>query len=138
MRQTAIGTKLRDLRESRGLSRARLARVSGVGLASVNHIETGVQMPTDSTLQLLAAALGVEYGELHALRESPAPHERRPLKRHLKVRAAELGARDNATLYTDCLTKFRVREPNSEQFMLHFVGFAYRLAMEELLAEGES
>jgi transcriptional regulator with XRE-family HTH domain len=56
--------KLRRLRQERALSQRALARASGVGLDTVNKVETGVREALPTTLRKLANALGVEPGEL--------------------------------------------------------------------------
>ena len=56
--------KLRQLRQERALSQRALARASGVGLDTVNKVETGVRDALPTTLRKLASALGVEPCEL--------------------------------------------------------------------------
>ena len=56
--------RLRQLRRERALSQRALARVSGVGLDTVNKVETGVRDALPSTLRKLADALGVDPREL--------------------------------------------------------------------------
>lgn len=57
-------TATRELRESKGLSRDALARLTGLSLATLYRIETGKQQPTPATLARLAQALGVREDEL--------------------------------------------------------------------------
>jgi transcriptional regulator with XRE-family HTH domain len=56
--------RLRRLRREQALSQRDLARVSGVGLDTVNKVETGVRDALPVTLRKLADALGVEPREL--------------------------------------------------------------------------
>ena len=56
--------RLRRLRRERALSQRALARASGVGLDTVNKVETGVRDALPTTLRKLADALGVDPREL--------------------------------------------------------------------------
>jgi DNA-binding transcriptional regulator YiaG len=56
--------RLRQLRREQALSQRALARASGVGLDTVNKVETGVRDALPVTLRKLADALGVEPREL--------------------------------------------------------------------------
>jgi|SRR5215213_7649650 len=56
--------RLRRLRRERALSQRALAREAGVGLDTVNKLETGVRDALPVTLRKLAYALGVEPYEL--------------------------------------------------------------------------
>lgn len=65
----AIGRRLRDLREAKGVSLSALSRMAGVGKATMSGLETGTRNPTMETLWKVAAALEVP---LTALLSSPA------------------------------------------------------------------
>ncbi len=56
--------KLKRLRRERALSQRALARESGIGLDTVNKLETGLRDALPVTLRKLAVALGVEPREL--------------------------------------------------------------------------
>jgi transcriptional regulator with XRE-family HTH domain len=56
--------KLKRLRRERALSQRALARESGVGLDTVNKLETGLRDALPTTLRKLAEALGVEPKDL--------------------------------------------------------------------------
>ena len=56
--------RLRKLRRERALSQRDLARASGLGLDTVNKVETGVRDALPVTLRKLADALGVEPRKL--------------------------------------------------------------------------
>ena len=56
--------RLRELREARFLSQQDLATKAGIARTTVTRLETAQRQPTWQTLQRLAAALGVEPGEL--------------------------------------------------------------------------
>ncbi len=54
-----VGKKLREFREKKGLSIRTLAEMSGLNFNTLSLIENGRSSPSVSTLQFLAAALGV-------------------------------------------------------------------------------
>ena len=53
-----IGRAIRDRREALGLTRQRLAQVSGVSIRFLNDVELGLANPSVLKLQALAEALG--------------------------------------------------------------------------------
>lgn len=55
-----IGNLIRQLRESRGLNKAELARRSGVSAPYITQIEADQRTPSDAVLRQLAGALGIE------------------------------------------------------------------------------
>ncbi|GAA0400145.1 XRE family transcriptional regulator [Microbispora corallina] len=58
-RDTDIGSRLRRLREARGISLSALARSAGIGKATLSGLELGTRNPTLETLYSVAGALGV-------------------------------------------------------------------------------
>ena len=58
--------RLKELREGRFLSQRDLAEKAGVNAVTIARLEGGKQEPTFRTIRKLAAALGVEPGELVA------------------------------------------------------------------------
>jgi transcriptional regulator with XRE-family HTH domain len=64
VRRAALGSRLRQLRSSRGLSQEAVARRAGIGRAHYSRIETGATSPTVDRLWHIAAALGVPMAEL--------------------------------------------------------------------------
>jgi transcriptional regulator with XRE-family HTH domain len=56
--------RLRRLRRERALSQRALAREAGIGLDTVNKLETGLRDALPATLRKLAEALDVEPKEL--------------------------------------------------------------------------
>jgi transcriptional regulator with XRE-family HTH domain len=60
----AIGRRLRALRESRGLTLSELARLAGVGKATLSGLENGTRDPRLETLYAIAAALDVPMSAL--------------------------------------------------------------------------
>jgi transcriptional regulator with XRE-family HTH domain len=59
-----MGTRLKTLRERRGLTQVELAARSGVPLGSVRNYEQGHRTPLLDQAARLAAALGVSIDEL--------------------------------------------------------------------------
>jgi transcriptional regulator with XRE-family HTH domain len=55
----AVGSRLRQLREARGISLSALARSAGIGKATLSGLELGTRNPTLETLYAVAGALGV-------------------------------------------------------------------------------
>lgn len=54
-----IGTRVRGLREEKGISLSALARLAGVGKATLSGLENGTRNPTLETLYAVTAQLGV-------------------------------------------------------------------------------
>lgn len=62
---TEVGDQLKRLRRRAMLTQEQLAKKSGVGITTINRIETGaVEDPHFSTLRKLAKALGVDARDL--------------------------------------------------------------------------
>jgi transcriptional regulator with XRE-family HTH domain len=57
-------TRVQLVREQKGISRAELARKSGVALSFLNYIEADIKSPTVRTLEKLAKVLDVPVKEL--------------------------------------------------------------------------
>lgn len=55
--------QLKAIRETRGLSRAKVATLSGLNPATITRIENGERSPTVETLEKLATALDIEVGD---------------------------------------------------------------------------
>jgi AcrR family transcriptional regulator len=71
----ALGRRLREERERRGLTLRALARQIGVSPATLSHIETGKTRANDARLENIADALGVASAGLTA---GPAPDGGKP------------------------------------------------------------
>jgi transcriptional regulator with XRE-family HTH domain len=56
---TRIGARLRDLRQSKGLTLSALSAVSGVSVSYLSAVEKGVNLPSLQKLGTITAALGV-------------------------------------------------------------------------------
>jgi transcriptional regulator with XRE-family HTH domain len=79
-----VGTKIKELRERRGLTQSRLAEAASLTSDEVSRIERGVREPRFDTLERLASALRVGVGEFfsahrdYSVGESRPPDEWRP------------------------------------------------------------
>ena len=60
----ALGTRVRELRISRGLSQEKLANMAEIPLSQMGRIERGETNPTISTIHVLSVALEVDIVEL--------------------------------------------------------------------------
>lgn len=56
---TSVGTRIRDLRQARGMSARALAKTLGISPSAVSQIERGVMQPSVSRLIAITDALGV-------------------------------------------------------------------------------
>ena len=65
-RAKRLGVSLRSLREQRGMSRERLARLADVSSDTVRKIERGLTTPELFTFAALAEQLGVSIDEVVA------------------------------------------------------------------------
>ncbi|HFZ8993573.1 TPA: helix-turn-helix domain-containing protein [Citrobacter freundii] len=59
-----IGTKIRRLRQSRGISLNDLSKLSGVSKGALSKLESGFSSPRVDTLAAIAAALRLPVGDL--------------------------------------------------------------------------
>lgn len=84
-------TRLREMRETRGLSQAQLAERAGLQPAAVSHFETGSRKPSFDNLVKLAEALSVTTDYLLGRERSAeaAGEEITALFRDLKHATAE-------------------------------------------------
>jgi transcriptional regulator with XRE-family HTH domain len=81
-----IGEEVRRRREALGLTGAQLAARAGLAPSAVSQIETGKRSPTSMSVMKLAAALGIEAGELYPKKaQAPLPLEQ-PLTTSPEVR----------------------------------------------------
>ncbi len=62
-----LGGNLKQLREARGLTQERMAKLAGVPRATWSHLESGVGNPTLAVLYRVAQALSVPLEELVAV-----------------------------------------------------------------------
>lgn len=70
--KTGFGTRLRTIREAKGLTQEQLAERVGMAYQAIARIERGdSDNPTWSTVQKLAEALGVEPNDFQADDDEP-------------------------------------------------------------------
>lgn len=62
----ALVASLKEVREKRGISQSKLAKLSGVSRPMINHLESGIRNPTVIVFHALATALEVDLGKLIA------------------------------------------------------------------------
>jgi transcriptional regulator with XRE-family HTH domain len=55
-----LGSRLREMRDKRGLSAVDLDRLSGVGQGNISEYENGKKQPRQATVKKLCTALGIE------------------------------------------------------------------------------
>lgn len=65
----ALGARLKQIRESRGMSQPALAEAAGVPLGSLRNWEQGIRTPAFDAAVDLAVALGVSLDVLAGLKE---------------------------------------------------------------------
>jgi len=63
-RAAAVGARIREAREGRGISLSALAREAGVGKATLSQLEAGERNPTIETLYALCRPLGMPLSAL--------------------------------------------------------------------------
>jgi transcriptional regulator with XRE-family HTH domain len=85
---------LRSLRVQRFLSQRELARQAGLHAITLVRLEAGATAPSTRTVRALAAALGVEPGELTGPEE--VAELRRVLKGSARLRASAKAARPSS------------------------------------------
>jgi transcriptional regulator with XRE-family HTH domain len=59
-----MATRIKELREQRGMTQERLAQKAGIGRSYLARLETARQDPTLSTLEKIAKALRVKVARL--------------------------------------------------------------------------
>lgn len=79
MGKDSFAIKLKRLRESSGLTQAKLADLAGMNQFGIAKLEQGVREPSWSTVQALAKALGVDctaFADCEAADVAPPPAPR--------------------------------------------------------------
>lgn len=71
--QPGLGTALRQVRLSKGMSQEDVAAAAGLHPTWISHLESGRENPAWGTVRRLAVALEMPLGELAALAEQLEP-----------------------------------------------------------------
>jgi transcriptional regulator with XRE-family HTH domain len=87
----AIGTKLRSLREEKGMSQGDIEKCTGVLRCYISRIENGHTIPSLETLERFAAALDVPLYKLFYAGDGEAPTPNLPQSKSLDKLAAQPG-----------------------------------------------
>ena len=74
-----IGSRIKELRNSKGLTQEQLSERMEVNSKYLSSIERGKENPTLNTLVKLSESLGVDIGEMFRFVEAEDPDTRRPL-----------------------------------------------------------
>ena len=64
MSKNFLGTKIKQIRRSRGLTQAQLAELAGANEKHISKIETGVYFPTYATLLKILNALDIKMDDI--------------------------------------------------------------------------
>lgn len=59
-----LGERIKELRESKGLTRYRLTQITGISGHHIKGIEEGTRQPTIDTLEKMIVPLGITLAEL--------------------------------------------------------------------------
>lgn len=101
MENHSFGTRLRKIRESKGLTQKELAQKIGISQRMMNYYEKRVVSPPLSLFSKLSRALRVSADELLAIKELPKDEalllERRLLRRFKAVK--ELSEQDRRNVF---------------------------------------
>ena len=98
MSEQSFGSRLKELRESRGLSQAQLAERAGLHRFGVAKIEQGLREPSWSTLMALCRALGVSCAVFENATMGPVDPQEAPRRgRPRKAPSVAAGASSAAT-----------------------------------------
>ncbi len=83
-----FGRHIRQARQDKGLSTARLAELTGLSRSYLSNVERNINSPTISTLRVILDALGLSLSELFRTVES---EQRILTKPHQRVEPARTG-----------------------------------------------
>jgi transcriptional regulator with XRE-family HTH domain len=72
---TAVGKRVRALREARNLTQRTLADLAGLYHTTISELELGKTVPSIQTLDRIAKALGVDTGDLLSNGSNNGTHE---------------------------------------------------------------
>ena len=110
-----IGNRLRELRESKELSQGDIEKRTGLLRCYISRVENGHTVPSVSTLERMARALGVPMYRLFHDGEAPAS-----LRKVKPPKDDEFGSRGAQADYLSKLRRLLAKmKPNDQQFLLH-------------------
>ena len=66
------GRRIKQIREQKGISQNRLAKMANVSQSAISAIENDTKSPSVETIELIARALGCELYELLTEKKQPA------------------------------------------------------------------
>ncbi|MEL7124394.1 MAG: helix-turn-helix transcriptional regulator [Bacteroidota bacterium] len=96
-----IGSKIKGIREAKGLSQKQVITAIGMGAAQYSRIETGKTEPSLGSLEKIAQALGITLAELFADKEQPTEVNSTDKTLMEKVKLMEsLEEKEKRTLFT--------------------------------------
>lgn len=130
----AVGTRLRGLREARGLSASELARRSGLGKATLSELEAGRRNPTIETLYAITTVLEVPLSAALPPRDHPDAEDGAPIAGDA-IRAVLVARFDDLTATTEV---YRIAveaglqqqsAPHGNGVTEHWIVFAGELAL---------
>jgi transcriptional regulator with XRE-family HTH domain len=81
MLQKKLGLRIADLRKTRQLTQAGLAKLIGCSEDFISLVERGVNAPSVAGLEKFARVLKVEVADLFTFERKKRPRKARPLKR---------------------------------------------------------
>ncbi|HEY8466200.1 MAG TPA: XRE family transcriptional regulator [Solirubrobacterales bacterium] len=143
----AVGARVRELRERRGMSLGALAKATGVGKGTLSELESGRRNPTLATLFAITTALEVPIGAALAAAK-PAQGDAEPVRGDA-IEAALVDRFDDASAVSELyrVTMFAGREqysePHSEGVTEHWIVYSGAVELGPLdatvsLGPGES
>jgi transcriptional regulator with XRE-family HTH domain len=85
MLQKKLGQRIADLRKTRQLTQAELAKKVGCSVDFISLVERGVNAPSVAGLEKFSRVLKVEVADLFAFERKKRPRKARPAKRTQQI-----------------------------------------------------
>jgi transcriptional regulator with XRE-family HTH domain len=76
-----LGKRIRQVRESRGLTQSHLAKLAGKSIETISNFERGRTIPSIQTLSHMAEALDLPLGQFFALDHTKVENDDRTVVR---------------------------------------------------------
>ena len=106
-----VGSKIRQLREDTGRSRAELSALTGVPINSIAGWENGKHEPNVNQAAMIAGALGISLDVLVGLKTGDPDKKVQELTRkNMRMRRALLQARENLQNAAEIIRKAMMEE----------------------------